>query len=415
MAKLVRREYRLPFILVTSLFFLWGFARAIMDVLNKHFQAEMDISISQSTLVQGAFFLGYFLFAIPAGLLIGRRGYRYGMVFGLLLFGAGALTFGLLSMGFDGSGSLQMFYVFLVALFVMACGLVFLETAANPYMARLGDAETSASRLNLAQSINGLGNICGPWIGGAILFSGAAGANISGPYIFLAVMVCVFALAFTRVRLPEIVDDDELSAEVQGGEAGGSLLHNGMFVFGFIALLFYEIAEIAINSLFINYAERVSLIDNMTASRLLSFGFFLFMCARFVGGWVMSRIAAQKVLLFCAAGTVVANVLVLMELGTLSMVALILNYALEAIMFPTIFSLALRGLGSQTKRASAYLMMSTIGGAIGTMLMGMLADRVTLSFSFIVPVVGYAVVLLYSWRVNTVISGHTPKRNGSPT
>ncbi len=415
MTKLVRREYRLPFILVTSLFFLWGFARAIMDVLNKHFQAEMDISISQSTLVQGAFFLGYFLFAIPAGLLIGRRGYRYGMVFGLLLFGAGALAFGLLSMGFDGGGSLQLFYVFLVALFVMACGLVFLETAANPYMARLGDAATSASRLNLAQSINGLGNICGPWIGGAILFSGAAGANISGPYIFLAVMVCVFALAFTRVRLPEIVDDDKLSAGVQGGDAGGSLLRNGMFVFGFTALLFYEIAEIAINSLFINYAERVSLIDNMTASRLLSFGFFLFMCARFVGSWVMSRIEAQKVLLFCAAGTVVANVLVLMELGTLSMVALILNYALEAIMFPTIFSLALRGLGSQTKRASSYLMMSTIGGAIGTMLMGMLADRVTLSFAFVVPVVGYAVVLLYSWRVNTVISGHTPKRNGSPT
>ncbi len=417
MTRLVRREYRLPFILVTSLFFLWGFARAIMDVLNKHFQAEMDISISQSTLVQGAFFLGYFLFAIPAGLLIGRRGYRYGMVFGLLLFGAGALAFGLLSMGFDGSGSLRLFYVFLVALFVMACGLVFLETAANPYMTRLGDAATSASRLNLAQSINGLGNICGPWIGGAILFSGTAGANISGPYIFLAVMVCVFALAFTRVRLPEIVDDNDggIHEAAQGRDTGGSLLRNSMFVFGFVALLFYEIAEIAINSLFINYAERVSLIGNMTASRLLSFGFFLFMCARFVGGWVMSRIEAQKVLLFCAAGTVVANVLVLLELGRLSMVALILNYALEAIMFPTIFSLALRGLGRQTKRASSYLMMSTIGGAIGTMLMGMLADRVTLSFAFIVPVVGYAVVLAYSWRVNTVISGHAPKRNGSPT
>ncbi len=386
-----------------------------MDVLNKHFQAEMDISISQSTLVQGAFFLGYFLCAIPAGLFLNRHGYRRGMVFGLLLFGVGALAFGLLSMGFDGSGSLRLFYVFLVALFAMACGLVFLETAANPYMARLGDAATAASRLNLAQSVNGLGNICGPWIGGAILFSGTAGANISGPYIFLAVMVCVFALAFTRVRLPEIVDDDDISTATQGEDAGCSLLRNGMFVFGFVALLFYEIAEIAINSLFINYAERVSLIDNMTASRLLSFGFFLFMCARFAGGWVMSRIEAQKVLLFCAVGTVIANVMVLLELGMLSMVALILNYALEAIMFPTIFSLALRGLGRQTKRASSYLMMSTIGGAIGTMIMGVLADRVTLSFAFIVPVVGYAVVLAYSWRVNTVISGHAPKRNGSPT
>lgn len=413
MAKLVKREYRLPFILVTSLFFLWGFARAIMDVLNKHFQTEMGISISQSTLVQGAFFLGYFLCAIPAGLFISRTGYRCGMIFGLLFFGFGALVFGLFSMAFDGGGRMQLFYMFLAALFVMACGLVFLETAANSYMTRLGDPETSASRLNLAQSINGLGNICGPWIGGAILFSGAAGANISGPYIFLAVMVGLFAIAFTRVKLPEINDD---ANTVKSNRPGTSVLRNKMFIFGFAALLFYEIAEIAINSLFINYSEQVRHIDNLTAARLLSFGFFLFMCARFFGSWLMSRVPAQKVLLGCAVGTVVANIVVFVNAGTLSMVALILNYAFEAIMFPTIFSLALRGLDNQqTKRGSSYLMMSTIGGAIGTMLMGLLADRVTLSFAFIVPLIGYIVVLAYSWRVNTVISGHTPKRNGSPT
>lgn len=412
MSKLVRHEYRLPFILVTSLFFLWGFARAIMDVLNKHFQTEMDISISQSTMVQGAFFTGYFLLAIPAGIFISKHGYRSGVVFGLSLFGLGAVAFGLGSSLFEFHDKIMLFNFFLVSLFVIACGLVFLETAANPYMTRLGDKETAAGRLNLAQSFNGLGNICGPSIGGFIVFSGAASADISKPYIIMGVLVFIAALLFSKVNLPEIEED---KAPIDSEEKATSLFSNKLFIFGFIALLFYEIAEIAINSLFINYAERISLIDNMTASHLLSFGFLLFMLMRFTCSWVMGRIAAEKVLLVCAIGTVIVNLLVFMNLGVVSLVALVLNFAFEAIMFPTIFSLSLRGLGAQTKKASSYLMLSTIGGAIGTVIMGVLADISNLSFAFIVPLMSYGVVLVYSWRVNTVISGHTPKRKGSPT
>ncbi|MBQ8009907.1 MAG: sugar MFS transporter [Bacteroidaceae bacterium] len=410
MTKLVKREYWLPFILVTSLFFIWGFARSIMDVLNKHYQTELDITISQSTAIQGVFFLGYFLLAIPAGFFITKYGYRKGVVFGLLLFGLGAICFGLGSSWFDMSG-MNVFYLFLASLFVVACGLVFLETAANPYMTELGSAETAASRLNLAQSFNGLGNICGPWLGGIILFSGS-GSSLATPYIIIGGMVLVLALLFSRVNLPEIQEDSEKAEDLASAKP---LLANRLFVFGFIALLAYEIAEISINSLFVNYAETERGINKLTASEWLSFGFVLFMCARFAGSWLMSKVPAEKVLLCCSIGSAFSCLIVFLNIGKLSMLGLMLNYLFEAIMFPTIFSLALRNLGSQTKRASSYLMLSTIGGAIGTVLMGVLADKINLSFSFIVPLASFLVVLAYSWRVNTVTSGQAPKRKGNPT
>ena len=410
MTKLVKREYWLPFILVTSLFFIWGFARSIMDVLNKHYQTELDITISQSTAIQGVFFLGYFLLAIPAGFFITKYGYRKGVVFGLLLFGLGAICFGLGSSWFDMSG-MNVFYLFLASLFVVACGLVFLETAANPYMTELGSAETAASRLNLAQSFNGLGNICGPWLGGIILFSGS-GSSLATPYIIIGGMVLVLALLFSRVNLPEIQEDSEKAEDLASAKP---LLANRLFVFGFIAFLAYEIAEISINSLFVNYAETERGINKLTASEWLSFGFVLFMCARFAGSWLMSKVPAEKVLLCCSIGSAFSCLIVFLNIGKLSMLGLMLNYLFEAIMFPTIFSLALRNLGSQTKRASSYLMLSTIGGAIGTVLMGVLADKINLSFSFIVPLASFLVVLAYSWRVNTVTSGQAPKRKGNPT
>lgn len=164
MSRLVKRQYIIPFILITSLFFTWGFARAILDVLNKHFQESLSISITQSTLIQATTYLGYFLMALPAGILITRLGYRNGVVTGLLLFAAGSLLF------IPGAGYMS-FPIFLVALFVIGCGLVFLETAANPYAAELGDKATAASRLNLAQSFNGLGCILAPVLVGGFLFS----------------------------------------------------------------------------------------------------------------------------------------------------------------------------------------------------------------------------------------------------
>ncbi|MBQ8673089.1 MAG: sugar MFS transporter [Bacteroides sp.] len=405
MQKLVKKEYRTPFILVTSLFFLWGFAHAILDVLNKHFQDVMEISRAHSAWVQVMFYLGYFVMAIPAGLFISRHGYRKGVVFGLLLYGLGSLMF------IPGEHWMS-FNFFLFSLFVIACGLVFLETAANPYMTELGEKETAASRLNLAQSFNGLGCICGPLIGGVLLFSDEK-SGVSIPYAVMGVVVLAVALLFSRVRLPEIAHEEEADS---AGDVRRGLWSHPLFVFGVVALFCYEIAEISINSFFINYVVEEGWMNARDASIILSFGGLgLFMCGRFAGSWIMRRIPAEKVLLFCAVCTVVTTSLVVLHVGIVSLVALFLGYAFEAIMFPTIFALSLRGLGRHTKRASSYLMMSPIGGAVGPLMMGAVADWSNMSLSFIVPLLSFVVVLAYSWRVNSVISGQAPKRKGSPT
>ena len=389
---LVKKEYLLPFVLVTSLFFMWGFARAILDVLNKHFQEAMGISLANSALIQVMFYLGYFTMAIPAGLFIARNGYRKGVVLGLLLFGIGSLLFipGEYYMSFN---------FFLFSLFVIACGLVFLEIAANPYMTELGAKETAASRLNLAQSFNGLGCACAPLLVGMVLFSEGQEANLSFPYMIMGVVVLVVALIFSRVNLPEIVhEEDAKQAEASGSKKG--IWSHKLFVFGIVALFCYEIAEISINSFFINYVVDDGWMNALDAAKLLSVaGLGLFMCGRFVGSWIMRYVRAEKFLLICAIGTVVSTALVVMNLGMVSFVSLILIYLFEAIMFPTIFAISLRGLGNHTKRASSYLMMTPIGGAVGPLMMGYVGDVTSMSFSFIVPLVSYMVVLAYSLKV----------------
>ena len=389
---LVKKEYLLPFVLVTSLFFMWGFARAILDVLNKHFQEAMDISLAHSAMIQVMFYLGYFIMAIPAGLFIARNGYRKGVVFGLLLFGIGSLLF------IPGE-HLMSFNFFLFSLFVIACGLVFLETAANPYMTELGDRETAASRLNLAQSFNGLGCACAPLLVGMMLFSEGQEANLSFPYMIMGIVVLVVALIFSRVQLPEIVHaEDKVQAETTGSKKG--VWSNKLFVFGISALFCYEIAEISINSFFINYVVDDGWMNALAAAKLLSVaGLGLFMCGRFLGSWIMRFVRAEKFLLICAIGTVVSTALVVMNLGMVSFVSLILIYLFEAIMFPTIFAICLRGLGNNTKRASSYLMMTPIGGAVGPLLMGTVGDMTSMSFSFIVPLISYMVVLAYALKV----------------
>lgn len=388
---LVKRDYLVPFVLVASLFFLWGFAHAILDVLNKHFQEVMDITRTHSAMVQVMFYLGYFVMAIPAGLFITKYGYRRGVVFGLLLYGIGSLMF------IPGEYWMS-FKFFLFSLFVIACGLVFLETAANPYMTELGDRETAASRLNLAQSFNGLGCICGPLVGGLLLFSDDGKSNISYPYMLMGVIVLGVAFVFSRIRLPEIVHDEEASGDGDTDGTRKGLWSHKLFTYGVLALFCYEIAEISINSFFINYVVDDGWMNARDASVILSFGGLgLFMCGRFAGSWIMRYIRAERVLFCCAVGTVFATFLIVCDLGLLSLIALFLVYVFEAVMFPTIFAISLKGLGMYTKRASSYLMMSPVGGAIGPLLMDYVADNSNMSWSFAVPFVSFCVVLLYAW------------------
>lgn len=376
--------------LVTSLFFLWGFARAILDVLNKHFQNALDITITQSSLIQVTTYLGYFIMAIPAGWFINRRGYRMGVVFGLTLFGIGSLLF------IPGAEA-GTFYAYLGALFIIGCGLVFLETAANPYVTELGHPDSATSRLNLSQSFNGLGSLSATFIVGQFLFNGTeSGGNIVIPYTALGIVVLIIAVVFSRVDLPEIQHRVTAEDRSQGTRIMKLFRHHPMFVFGLLALLAYEIAEISINSYFINYVTAKGWMTDNTASIILTVALGLFMVGRFAGSWAMRRVKPERMLLYCATGSVTCVGVVMLNLGVVSMVALILNYVCEAIMFPTIFSLSLRGLGNLTKSASSLLMMTPIGGC-GFLLMGLIADSThMMSMPFIIPFIGFFVVLLFA-------------------
>ena len=385
------KKYLVPFILITSLFFLWGFARAILDVLNKHFQNALHISITQSAMIQVTTYLGYFLMAIPAGIFINKYGYRRGVVFGLLLFGLGAIFF-------IPGAAIGSFSAFLFCLFVIGCGLVFLETAANPYVTELGARETATSRLNLSQSFNGLGSIFATFCIGQFLFNDTQqGGNVVIPYAILGVLVLAIAVVFSRVDLPEIQHQQTTEDKAKGSNIAKLFANHRMFVFGLLALLSYEVAEISINSYFINFVTGMHWMSDRTASLVLTLALAFFMVGRFLGSWIMRHIQATTMLLICAVGSVVCIGLVLCNLGIVSLVALVGNYLFEAIMFPTIFSIALTGLGNLTKSASSLLMMTPIGGC-GFLLMGMIADTTHVTLPFVVPFIGFLIVLAYAVR-----------------
>lgn len=394
------KKYLVPFILITSLFFLWGFARAILDVLNKHFQNALHISITQSAMIQVTTYLGYFLMAIPAGIFINKYGYRRGVVFGLLLFGLGAIFF-------IPGAAIGSFSAFLFCLFVIGCGLVFLETAANPYVTELGARETATSRLNLSQSFNGLGSIFATFCIGQFLFNDTQqGGNVVIPYAILGVLVLVIAVVFSRVDLPEIQHQQTTEDKAKGSNIAKLFANHRMFVFGLFALLSYEVAEISINSYFINFVTGMHWMSDRTASLVLTLALAFFMVGRFLGSWIMRHIQATTMLLICAVGSVVCIGLVLCDLGIVSLVALVGNYLFEAIMFPTIFSIALTGLGNLTKSASSLLMMTPIGGC-GFLLMGMIADTTHVTLPFVVPFIGFLIVLAYAvreYKLQSVIS-----------
>ena len=387
------RSFLLPFILITSLFFLWGFAHSILDVLNKHFQDTMEITRTRSALIQAVVYGGYFIMALPAGNIIRRFGYRAGVLTGLVLYGVGALLF-------IPGGRIGSFEFFLFSLFVIGCGLTCLETAANPYVTVLGDPEGSERRLNLAQSFNGLGWICGPLVGGFFLFAG--GGDVSTPYAIIGCIVLAVALVFARVKLPEIGDTPAPRMKEESTDSRG-LWKEGTFTFGLVALFLYVAAQTGINSFFINYATETAGISAHEASVWLSFGGMgLFMAGRMGGSWLMRSVRAEKVLTACAVGAVASMVAVILLPGKAGWYGLLCCFLCESIMFPTIFALALRKTGSNTKRASSFLIMSIVGGAIAPVLMGAIADTSSMAAGFSVPLVCFIVIAVYAYRYKSL-------------
>lgn len=387
------KNYLWPFVLVTSVFFLWGLAHSILDVLNKHFQETMDgVGKTESALVQAVMYGGYFVMALPAGQIIKRYGYRAGVITGLLLYGIGALLF-------IPGGQLLSFPFFLFSLFVIGCGLTCLETSANPYVTVLGNAEGAARRINLSQSFNGLGWIVGPLIGGHFAFAvGADKGSIAIPYAIIGVVVLCVALVFAQVKLPEVQADGV--AQTESAHATDSLWQHRNFVYGLIALFLYVAAQTGINSFFINYVTEHASVSNVNASLLLGFGGMgLFMVGRMGGSWLMLRVRAERVLLYCAVGATLAMAVLLSGAGVAGVAAFMLCYLCESIMFPTIFALALKGVGQHTKRASSFLIMSIVGGAIAPVLMGLIADHASMAMAFIVPLCCFVVIAAYAARL----------------
>jgi MFS transporter, FHS family, L-fucose permease len=393
LVRLNNTSYLIPFILVTSLFFLWGFAHSLLDVLNKHFQEILGITKSRSGWVQAALYGGYAVMAIPAGLIMNRFGYKKGIISGLLLYAAGAFLF------FPAT-YIQTFEFTLLCLFVIACGLTLLETAANPYSSLLGPPERAEQRLNFSQSFNGLGWIIGPTVGGFLIFGASADhnankfASMAVPYMIIGVLVLLVALLFYLTKLPDIHEGEYNSH----GEKGKykDLLKFRHFKFAVIAQFLYVAAQTGVNSFFINYVtETKPEISNERAAYLLSLGFIFFMSGRFLGTLFMKWFKPHRMLAVYATINVIAMMAVMAGLGWMSIIAIYVCYFCMSIMFPTIFALGIKNLGGLTKKGSSLLVMMVAGGAVCPVFMGWIADTSSMAIGFIVPLVCFAFIVFF--------------------
>ena len=382
-------NYLVPFVLITSLFFLWGFAHGILEVLNPHVQETFQVTKATAALVQAAVYGGYFLMALPAGWIIRRYGYRRGVVSGLLLYALGALLF-------IPGAYINSFYFFVFSLFVIGCGLTCLETSANPYATVLGDPRKAESRINLSQSFNGLGWIFGPLVGGQLLFSGA---SIALPYTIVGIVVLMVAMVFVRVPLPEIADAAEENV-AESSPSASTKMWNLSFVLGVVALFLYVAAQTGVNSFFINYMTEAADISKKTAANWLAFGGMgLFVIGRLSGSWMMSRVSPRRLLGVYALLASLATCFIVWGTGRMTMGAFFVVYLTESIMFPTIFSLALGQSGGHTKQASSILIMTIVGGAIAPVLMGHIADTTgSMALAFLIPLCCYLYIAAYSMK-----------------
>lgn len=399
--------------LVTSLFFLWALAHNLNPILIPHLRKALQLTDLRSALVDSAFFMAYFVMALPAGALMQRFGYKAGIVGGLLLFATGTFLFW-------PAATLRSYPFFLSALFVIASGLTLLETAANPYISVLGDPATASRRLNFAQAFNGLGAALAAFFGGRFILSGttlsaadqaamppaALDAHLAQealavrvPYLIIGLIVLAAAVLFLRIHLPEIQGTDDRRA-MRDPRAWRRLW------WGVAAQFCYVGAQVGVASFFIRFSGQVAGIGEQDAAYLLSIGLLLFMAGRFIGTALMRWIPAPTLLAACA---VIAMVLVgaaVLAPGPSAVIALLGVELLMSIMFPTIFSLSIEGLGRDTKLGSSLLVMSIVGGAIVPPLMGAISDRYGIQLAYVVPLLCFVAVLLFARSARRPIALH---------
>jgi FHS family L-fucose permease-like MFS transporter len=418
-ASIGRRSYTVPFMLVTSLFFLWGIANSLNGTLIKHFQTALNLNRAQAGIVDSAFYIGYFVMALPAAFLMNRIGYKKGILIGLFLYAAGALLF-------FPAAEVRMYGFFLFALFIIACGLAFLETAANPYVTVLGDQSSAESRINFSQSFNGLGVIFGPIVGSLFIFSATEHTNASldampaaqaeairiaeaesvqMPYLFIAGVVLLVAILFAITRMPEISTPAEKTASFKG------IGRHRHLIFGVLAQFFYVGAQASIWGYYVDlklhfakdehfgivqwiYQVSEGMTPTQIASYHASFAFVLFMIGRFVGTWLLTKFPAHRLLSAYAAACLILTGYGLMGSGVSAVVAISLTYFFMSIMFPTIFALSIKNLGDQVKLGSGLVIMAIVGGAVLPPVTGWLS-LAGLENALIIPLISFLVILFF--------------------
>lgn len=430
-------NYLFPFILITSLFFLWGFAHSLLDVLNKHFQDSLSLTKAQSGAVQAAAYGAYFVMAIPAGIIARKFGYKAGIIVGLSLFAAGAFWF-------VPAVGINTFWAFLIGLLVLFCGLACLETVANPYTIVLGAPEKAASRINLAQTFNAIGWILGPLVGSILIFNNESEKSIFelfieavkkvflgateqvqnitlsvnesmtdnsaliAPYVGLGAIVFVVLILFIFVKLPEIKEENSSGNTAEsmnnGRISNRPLIKQQHFIFAVIAQFLYVAAQTGIGSFFINYTVEIQALqlNEMQAGLLLGLGgMTLFAIGRFSGSIIMQKVKPGVLLGSFALVNTALMVIAMTSHTRFGLIALITSYLFMSIMFPSIFALGLKHLGEKTKTASSILVFTVVGGAIAPTLMGLIGET-NMSIGFIVPLVCFLYISFFGFFGSSV-------------
>lgn len=417
----------IPFILVTFLFFLWGVPNNLNDVLIRHFMKSFEISRFQAGLVQSAFYLGYFLLAIPAALIMKRAGYKAGFVIGLFLYAAGAFLFW--------PAALQGSYpFFLFALFVIASGLSFLETASNPFIAQLGDPESSERRLNFSQAFNPFGAITGALVGTVFIFSGVelTSAEIAArqaqhtyqaylrsetlrvvqPYLVIGAVAFIWALLILRTKFPAIASERETATEHGSFR---ELLHHHHFLLAVVAQFLYVGAQVGTWSYFISYVQEYAHQPEKIAGYFLTGTLVVFGIGRFFSAYLMRYVSPSLLMGFYALANIFLAGLGVLRPGWIGIWSILLTSFFMSLMFPTIFALGLKGLGPNTKIGGSFLVMAIVGGAVLTPAMGWISVRFqSLALAYSIPLLAYVYICLYSFfgsqRVQQFSSNHNAVR-----
>ncbi len=390
-------------LLITSLFFLWGFALNLNPILIPHLKKACQLSDTQSAFIDSASYIAYFLLAVPAGRFMNRYGYKGGIIFGLLLFALGAFLF-------YPAAATRSYTFFLAALFIIASGLAFLETAANPYITVLGDPATGTQRLNFAQSFNGLAAFIAPLIGGKFILSGKTLTTeeeaampvaqldqylnneayaVQVPFIIIGLVVLMVAIFLWKTTLPDIKEDDSLQVE-------GSILKEKNLMLGVLAQFFYVGGQVCISSFFIRFSARVAGIGEVPAAYYLSAALLGFMIGRFAGTFLMRYVSPPRLLAIYSIIVMLLLGMCIVTTGMAAIYALIAVQFFLSIMFPTIFALSVRGLGTKTKEGSSLIIMAIVGGAVFPVIMGRVSDATNIQLSYIVPALCFLMVLYFA-------------------